>query len=81
MELSEEEFILFNPESKVQLLIKDGFLIHLFEKETEVVALYGLYRFIVEVKTKTGAELQIKTTSVKNFPDEYLEMIMIEELY
>jgi len=81
MELSEEEFLLFNLQSKERLLKKDGFLIHLFENGSEVVALYGLYRFIVEVKTTNGTEAQIKTVSVKTFPDEYLEMIMIEKLY
>lgn len=81
MELSEEEFLLFNTKSKEQLLMKDGFLIHLFIKEKDIVALYGLYQFLVEVKTETGKDLFVKSVSVKTFPEEYLEMIMIEELY
>lgn len=81
MELSEEEYLLFNQKSKEQLLLKDGFLIHLFEKDGNIIALYSLYHFIVEVKTTNGSELHITTSNVKTFPDEYLDMIMIEKLY
>ncbi|MFZ5553053.1 MAG: hypothetical protein ACOZCO_08055 [Bacteroidota bacterium] len=81
MELSEEEFLLFNTRSKEQLVMKDGFLIHIYEDHRNIVALFALYCFLVEARTENGRSLQMKTVSTRSIPDEYLEKIMIEEFY
>ncbi len=76
MELTREEFCLFNLKSKIQLVEKDGFfIIRRMSGDVFLISLYKLYDFYVEITydisrfktTRVDTVINIKIIELYNY--------------